>query len=642
PQSETFFCCLLSVRIIQARNICWGDLVSASDCYVTLWLPSASNKLAKTKTISNSSNSVWNENFHFIIQPLNILELKLYDEDIITKDDHLFTVVYDLAQVRPGETVHESFTLSLVVRRNGRCRWKGHLISLSLYSSLEDLDEFLCKRKKVVADALEKILQLDHDLQADEVPVIAVTATGGSVRAMSSLYGHLLGLQKLNLLNCVTYIAGASGSTWTMRSLYEDTDWSHKDLMGPISKARKHVTKSKSSAFSLESLKHYDKELRQRAQEGHSISVTDVWSLIVDHMFHDELSSQQEAVIQGQNALPIYLAINVKEDTQSTFEFKEWCEFSPYEVGFPKYGAFIRSDDLGSEFFMGRLMKKIPESRICYLEGSLLISFIIILTFWEHSWWGKTSCLICPLEDVSNTVNGILTKRLLENQTSNFLKGIQLHKEYYQQREFVTWNDSQLDLSPNQLTPLEKELCLADAGYYINTSCLPLLRKERKVDLILSFDYNLLETCFQVRLFNLFIYCLEQGIPFPKIVLTEEDKKNPKECYLFADEENPDAPLVLHFPLVNSSFREYKAQGVRRGPVEMAEGKVELTSLSPYKMTNLTYSEGDFDKMLKLSDYNVQNNSNLILQTIHKAMNRRLQPSDRPQGQPHVECITIV
>lgn len=49
--------------------------------------------------------------------------------------------------------------------------------------------------------------------------------------------------------------------------------------------------------------------------------------------------------------------------------FTEWCEFSPYEVGFPKYGAFISSELFGSEFFMGRLVKQLPESRICFLEG---------------------------------------------------------------------------------------------------------------------------------------------------------------------------------------------------------------------------------------------------------------------------------
>lgn len=47
----------------------------------------------------------------------------------------------------------------------------------------------------------------------------------------------------------------------------------------------------------------------------------------------------------------------------------EWCEFSPYEVGLQKYGAFIPTELFGSEFFMGRLMKRLPESRMCYMLG---------------------------------------------------------------------------------------------------------------------------------------------------------------------------------------------------------------------------------------------------------------------------------
>ena len=47
----------------------------------------------------------------------------------------------------------------------------------------------------------------------------------------------------------------------------------------------------------------------------------------------------------------------------------EWVEFSPYEVGFLKYGAFVPTELFGSEFFMGQLIKRLPESRICFLEG---------------------------------------------------------------------------------------------------------------------------------------------------------------------------------------------------------------------------------------------------------------------------------
>ncbi|XP_066470299.1 cytosolic phospholipase A2 delta-like [Tiliqua scincoides] len=481
-------------------------------------------------------------------------------------------------------------------------------------------------------------------------------ATGGGARAMSAFYGHLLALQKMKLLDCVTYLSGASGSTWTMRNLYEDTDWSQKDLMGPIGKTRECMARSKSHAFSLEALKHYDMELKRRAQEGHSVSFTDVWSLIIDRMFHDEqsdskLSDQQETVSLGQNPLPIYVALNVKEYTQSTCEFKEWCEFSPYEVGFSKYGAFIRSEDFGSEFFMGRLMKKRPESQICYLEGIWSNIFSLNLMdvwnaynslnqFWKWPFPAKenngdrdnspspnqfsacqTACF-APPKDISNVIKGVLTHRLIGERKPNFLRGLQLHKDYYQHKTFSTWQDSHLDQYLNHLTPMEKELCLVDAGYFINTSCPPLLRKERNVDVILSLDYNLLGMFQSIE--QMGKYCLEQGIPFPKIELTEEDKENPKECYVFEDKSNPDAPVVLHFPLVNNTFKEYKSPGIKRTSAEMAQGELDFASLmSPYNMTDLTYTEDEFDKLINLSDYNIQNNRELVLQVLQAAVERR-------------------
>lgn len=52
-------------------------------------------------------------------------------------------------------------------------------------------------------------------------------------------------------------------------------------------------------------------------------------------------------------------------------------------------------------------------------------------------------------------------------------------------------SDSQLDSSPGQLTPQEPQLCLVDAGYFLNTSCPSMFRPGRRLDLILSFDYSL-------------------------------------------------------------------------------------------------------------------------------------------------------
>lgn len=56
-------------------------------------------------------------------------------------------------------------------------------------------------------------------------------------------------------------------------------------------------------------------------------------------------------------------------------------------------------------------------------------------------------------------------------------------------------------------------------------------------------------------------YISGQGIPFPRIEISEEDRENLKECYVFEDADSPKAPTVLFFPLVNDTFKKYKAPG---------------------------------------------------------------------------------
>nr|XP_054095681.1 cytosolic phospholipase A2 beta isoform X7 [Callithrix jacchus] len=521
---------------------------------------------------------------------------------------------------------------------------------------------FLSKRKQVVAAALKQALQLDEDLQEDEIPVVAVMATGGGIRAMTSLYGQLAALKELGLLDCVSYITGASGSTWALANLYEDPEWSQKDLVGPTELLKTQVTKSKLGVLAPSQLQRYRQELVERACLGYPSCFTNLWALINEALLHDEphdhkLSDQREALSHGQNPLPIYCALNTKGQSLTTFEFGEWCEFTPYEVGLPKYGAFIPSELFGSEFFMGRLMKRLPESRICFLEGIWSNLYAANLQdslywasepsqFWDR--WARNQASLdkeqVPLlkvEEPPSTTSRIaefftdlLTRRPLAQATHNFLRGLCFHRDYFQHPHFSTWKATTLDGLPNQLTPAEPHLCLLDVGYLINTSCPPLLQPTRDVDLILSLDYNLHGAFQQLQLLDQF--CQKQGIPFPPISPSPEEQLRPRECHAFSDPTNPRAPAVLHFPLVSDSFREYSAPGstfstgVRRTPEEAASGEVNLSSSdSPYHYTKVTYSQQDVDKLLRLTHYNVCNNQEQLLEALRQAVQRRQQR--RPQ-----------
>lgn len=51
-------------------------------------------------------------------------------------------------------------------------------------------------------------------------------------------------------------------------------------------------------------------------------------------------------------------------------------------------------------------------------------------------------------------------------------------------------SDTILDCNPNHLTDFEEYLELVDTAFFINTSCPPLLRPERQVDIIIHLNYS--------------------------------------------------------------------------------------------------------------------------------------------------------
>lgn len=57
------------------------------------------------------------------------------------------------------------------------------------------------------------------------------------------------------------------------------------------------------------------------------------------------------------------------------------------------------------------------------------------------------------------------------------------------------------------------------------------------------------------------LYCRALGLPFPRVELSPQDQQEPRECHLFSDPTCPEAPVLLHFPLVNASFKDHSAPG---------------------------------------------------------------------------------
>ncbi|NWU91202.1 PA24F phospholipase, partial [Upupa epops] len=515
--------------------------------------------------------------------------------------------------------------------------------------------EFLDRRKKIVSEALRKTLHLKGSPPKDEVPVIAVLGSGGGMRALTSFYGSLAGLQQLGLLDAVIYLCGISGSTWCLSTLYQDHDWSQKDLQDLIRRAQSTVCSSKAGAFSPERLKYYFQELSAMEMSGRKVSFTDLWGLLVEYFLQrkedsSKLSDQQEAVKWAQNPYPIYAAVNVRPNISSD-DFAEWCEFTPYEVGFRKYGAFVRTENFDSEFFMGRLVQKRPEPRICFLQGmwgsafaaslddiclkvvgiglDFLDSFKDVIKVVDDShrfhFQDPTRLktrLVVPGGPLLQIFQDFFKSRVTCGETFNFMQGLYLHKDYVNIKKFVTRGGTHLDAFPNQLSPMEESLYLVDGGFSINSPFPLVLQPERDVDVIMSFNFSW-EAPFEVLELTQ-KYCEEREIPFPKIELSEEDKKKPKECYMFVDYNNPKAPIVLHFPLVNDTFQKYKAPGLKRmSAEEKSFGDFVIESKdSPYRTLNFTFEPYDFSRLVEVNRYNVLNNKDTLFKALNLALQR--------------------
>uniref|UniRef100_S4RJ95 Phospholipase A2, group IVF, tandem duplicate 2 n=1 Tax=Petromyzon marinus TaxID=7757 RepID=S4RJ95_PETMA len=546
--------------------------------------------------------------------------------------------------------------------------------------------EFLQKRMKVMPGAFQKFLNLKVTPQEKDVPVVAVLGSGGGLRATISLLGCLLALEEQGLLDCITYMNGVSGSTWCISNLYQQPLWGKGETSGiaqEIQELKACTIAPKYGAFSPETLLKFRNAMTDKKEDNQFVSLTDLWGLVLQWIFGKQeklvrLSDQQKVVSTGQVPYPIYSAINVKS-TVSTDDFAEWVEFTPHEVGMPKYGGFVRTADFGSEFYMGNLVRRHAELPLHYLQGlwgsafaasldriyldatgsslKLLKSFKTKISaldgksfdFYLTSHIFTLNPIICmnspadkaqghlatkvvtPVSWLSSALGNIFSKHRA-GQNFNFLSGCFLSRNYPTSSQFLTKDVTSLglvwcavanfDSQPNQLTPLENNIFLVDAGLKLNSAFPLVMRPQRNVDVIISFDFSWQTPFTTLTLTSK--YCQEHGIPFPKIDIPSCNLDDLHECYIFSDESDPRAPIVLHFPLINNSFRKFKTPGNPRVTQEECSfGDFDVyMSNSPYRTFNFTYSELEFDRLIALNHYNVVNNLPAIRQALQSALKR--------------------
>uniref|UniRef100_A0A8D0G6H9 PLA2c domain-containing protein n=1 Tax=Sphenodon punctatus TaxID=8508 RepID=A0A8D0G6H9_SPHPU len=480
----------------------------------------------------------------------------------------------------------------------------------------------------------QSLHELKIDCSQDNVPGIAVLGSGGGLRAMIALQGTLQELENQNLLGTVKYLCGVSGSTWCMSYLYKHEDWPKK-----LPTLEKGLCE-KLAGGSWEMNKLLD-ALGAAVDEDDEYSLTDFWAYAI---IYEMLSELDEALLseqdceKGKAPYPIYAAVDGKRLTEASKTSKEiWFEFTPHEAGFPSPGGFVSTTHFGSEFENAELKKKNKQKNIGYLRGlwgSALASseeikkaiidslkqFIFgrnvdAAHLQEEKKQSETYRMRSVLKDERNLLRKdaqvqdyVTVCEILEKESVEAAKQTPLHEKAsigvwtlpkiaFKTLPLLrtwTWGSNRnflykcCDIQSGDLAN-DDIISLVDAGLAINSAYPLLLRPERKVNLILSFDFSSGDPFETVKMAAK--YCKENNIPFPKLdeKTLEKDKDNPENCYIFQEEN---APTVIHIPLFNRVNCE--------GKIDEWNEKYSIFKLS-------SYTDQEIRDLLRVAKQNVSN-----------------------------------
>ncbi|XP_055226120.1 cytosolic phospholipase A2 gamma isoform X3 [Gorilla gorilla gorilla] len=528
---------------------------------------------------------------------------------------------------------------------------------VSIIPGLQTEEKAAVERRRLhVLKALKKLR-----IEADEAPVVAVLGSGGGLRAHIACLGVLSEMKEQGLLDAVTYLAGVSGSTWAISSLYTndgDMEALEADLKHRFTRQEWDVAKSLQKTI--------------QAARSENYSLTDFWAYMViskqtRELPESHLSNMKKPVEEGTLPYPIFAAIDndLQPSWQEARAPETWFEFTPHHTGFPALGAYVSITHFGSKFKKGRLVRTHPERDLTFLRGlwgSALGNTEVIreYIFDKHSscfysfadqlrnltlkgLWRRavanaksTGCLIFarllrlqessqgehpPPEDEGGEPEHTWLTEMLENWTRTSLeKQEQPHEDPERKgtlsnfMDFVKktgicaskweWGTTHNFLYKHggirdTIMSSRKHLRLVDAGLAINTPFPLVLSPTREVHLILSFDFSAGDPFETIRATA--DYCRRHKIPFPQVEEAELDlwSKAPASCYILKGETGP---VVMHFPLFN---------------IDACGGDIEAWSdtYDTFKLAD-TYTLDVVVLLLALAKKNVRENKKKILREL--------------------------
>ena len=448
---------------------------------------------------------------------------------------------------------------------------------------------FLQQRQALVVDALRKHFGVSRPLK------IAICGSGGGYRAMIYSLGALIGAQNIGLLDCATYLAGLSGSTWTIGAWMAQgasLDQLKQDLKLPVQVSNligQGLPKLITDPVEIEKVA---RNLAIKLLFKQPLSIVALWGAVIANTalvgLRDQaqlvtLSSQKQLISQGQYPLPIYTAVCPLPVVDQANPQYHWVEFTPYEVGSAEMQAFVPSWGFGRKYINGQARgfqinnqrQFEPEMPFSYglgIFGSAFEIDLCELTRDMHDQLQKQPLEAKALSVVVKATNG--DDRLMPAEVRNPVYKLVGHPQADQ-----------------------KHLTLVDAGLAFNLPLPPLLRPERGVDVLVIVDASAdVQGACELRKAE--GYAREHQLKFPKIDYQGIDSRI---VSIFSDLDVT-VPIVIYLPMFNDrTLPDIRLDQVLRNfdpQACLAEG--------PCSTFNFSYTGDQFERLCRLGQRNME------------------------------------
>ncbi len=441
--------------------------------------------------------------------------------------------------------------------------------------SLEE-KTFLSKRKIHVHESIEKLF--NTKIKKNKIPNIAFCCSGGGYRAMIGTLGAMLGLEKIGVLNCANYVSCLSGSTWLM------APWTMLGI--PLKEYKKKLRPRVEDAINIKSLSMQKaiKLLAKKVLFDQKVTLVDLYGALLANRLLNEFKSKKQKVYlsdsatnleSGQFPLPIYTAV----ETTANYN---WFEFTPYKIGSIPLNYYVKTWAFGRKFANGKSKDYPPEQNLGFLMGIFGSAFA-----------ANYEEIIDAMQDKPKTKDFYDLVYFLTSQPN--WKKIRISAAKV--RNFMYGIDE---------SPLKnkKNLTLVDAGVAINLPFPPLLKPERKIDIIIACDFST-SAQYGKELKKASKYAKENGLKFPPINLS---KLKSNIITVFKDKKDPTVPVVIYCPLIkNKKFSK----------------KFDPYTADYCNTFNFSYSNNEFDELTALMKFNITQNKTKIINEIFEVIKNK-------------------